>query len=953
MIAQSGSSSGSRSGGFGIGFGINIFPRRVPVTPQEPDVSEPPTQIITSEDDDERTSQRPRRETARAAQPKPTRKLAKPRVPYLTEIAMDIDTTLVQLVRDEPRQAIEIYRKLLATAEKSKDAAREKESAINLGHVYYLSGRLTESVASYSRALLISKRMTDPTGEALAHRNIAGALTAAGDFYQAQSHNENALKFFQKANKLRDQQMTLNNFGVLEKNRARYSQSLYLYQTALAIRQESDAVQRLVLRNLGNLFGLWGEYDKSVDHLAMAAELSIRLEDYSQAGDILLDAAQIHDRSGKTQEALQGTETAMQIFARGGLATDWSKKLMGDLLLDSGKVDEAEKYIQDADYDSSLGRLYLVRGQPEAAKKHFEQLLQAAQMEGNLDELFAAHTGLGKVFEATNAWNRAEEHYSKAVQITEDIRSSLLLAERKNFFAAKISGFPRAEPAKGLVSVTLKQKKPERSIYPSETIRAREFADNLARKVDNLHFGLPADVLEQEAHLADRVASLKRVLGVVPKTVDNQRYADLSKEAKKAEEEYRGFIKSLRGSFGDYCAVKHPSPVKLDKADIRPDEYVLMYDIIGDGVAFRLLKGKKILKASLLEWNSRDLETDVRKFREPLEQVQLAKFRVELAESLHKRLTASMLDLVPEGSPLLIIPDGILALLPFEALVIGGKPQWLAGKQGPFPHGITYLGDRNPVIYSQSLTAMTLARARAKKEKTGSAVLVMADPVFNEADERTGTPNAQKPTMETTSATQPDRAARFNFRRLKESQELGNSLKSLYGESCEVYTGFQCSKGMFLNRVSGRANPYKFVVFGTHGFPGNDTPTLMEPFLALTLFPKGTDGFLTMTEVAGLKMNVEIAALTACNTGVGSSLAGEGVMSMGRAFQCAGAKTVIMSLWSVAEAPSLMLMSEFFGGIKQGLGKVEAWSRSKALIRQQGFEHPFFWSSFVLVGEKD
>jgi CHAT domain-containing protein len=60
-----------------------------------------------------------------------------------------------------------------------------------------------------------------------------------------------------------------------------------------------------------------------------------------------------------------------------------------------------------------------------------------------------------------------------------------------------------------------------------------------------------------------------------------------------------------------------------------------------------------------------------------------------------------------------------------------------------------------------------------------------------------------------------------------------------------------------------------------------------------------------------------------------------------------------MSLWSVAEAPSLMLMNEFFGGLKQGLGKIEAWTRSRALVRQQGFEHPFFWSSFVLVGEKD
>ena len=952
LVASSDSSSGSKSGGFGFGIGITISPRRRPMTPQQPETSEPPSQFMGI-DEEESTERRPRHENAKAAQPQPTRKLAKPRVPYLTELAMDIDGTLVQLVRNQPRQTVEMYRKLLADAEKTQDAVREKEAAINLGHVYYLSGRLTESITSYSRALLISRRMPDPAGEALAHRNIAAAMTAAGDFNQAERHHGDALKFYQTVGKLREQQMTLNNLGVLEKNRGRYSQSLHRYQTALTIRQESDPIQRLVLRNLGNLFGLWGEYDKSVDHLAMAAEISLQLEDLSQAGEIMLDAARIHAQSGRIREALQSTESAIQIFVRGGIANDWSKKLMGDLLLDDGKVDEAEKYIREADYDSSLGRLYLVQGRPEVARKHFEQLLRAAQKEGNLDELFAAHTGLGKVFEAIGAWNRAEQHYSKAVQMTEDIRSSLLVTERKNFFAAKISGFLRVEPAKGLISVTLKQKKPERSIYPSEAIRAREFADNLARKVDNLHFGLPADFLEREANLAERVASLKRALGVVPKSMDDQRHADLTKEMKRLEEEYRGFIRTLCGSYGDYCAAKHPSPVGLDKADIRPDEYVLMYDILSDSVAIRLLKGRKILKASLLEWNPRDLEGDVRKFREPFEQVQLNKFRVEVAESLHRRLTANVVDLVPQGSPLLIVPDGMLALLPFEALVIGGKVQWLAGKHGPFPYGLTYLGDRNPVIYSQSLTAMTLTRARAKREQTGGEVLVMADPVFNEADERTRGSDAPTPGTEMTAAPQRDLAGRFSFRRLKESQQLGNRLKNLYGESCEVYTGLQCTKGTFLNRVSGRVNPYKFVVFGTHGFLGNDTPTLMEPFLALTLFPKGTDGFLTMTEVAGLKMNIEIAALTACNTGVGSRLAGEGVLSMGRGFQCAGAKSVVMSLWSVAEDPSIMLMKEFFGGLKQGLGKTEAWTRSKVLIRQQGFEHPYFWSSFVLAGDKD
>ena len=67
----------------------------------------------------------------------------------------------------------------------------------------------------------------------------------------------------------------------------------------------------------------------------------------------------------------------------------------------------------------------------------------------------------------------------------------------------------------------------------------------------------------------------------------------------------------------------------------------------------------------------------------------------------------------------------------------------------------------------------------------------------------------------------------------------------------------------------------------------------MEPVLVLTLVPPGTDGFLRMTEVMGLNMNADIVALTACQTGLGKRTAGEGTMGMGRAFQYAGAKSVL------------------------------------------------------------
>jgi CHAT domain-containing protein len=144
---------------------------------------------------------------------------------------------------------------------------------------------------------------------------------------------------------------------------------------------------------------------------------------------------------------------------------------------------------------------------------------------------------------------------------------------------------------------------------------------------------------------------------------------------------------------------------------------------------------------------------------------------------------------------------------------------------------------------------------------------------------------------------------------------------------------------------------YGSVVLATHGDISNKEAWLLEPVLYLTMVPNRKDGLLTMSEVAGLKLDTDVAALTACKSGLGANLAGEGVMSMGRAFQCAGAKTVLMSLWSVADLSSVMLMDEFFKKMKEGKSKLESWQEAKTHIRKEGFEHPFFWSAFVMVGD--
>jgi CHAT domain-containing protein len=154
-----------------------------------------------------------------------------------------------------------------------------------------------------------------------------------------------------------------------------------------------------------------------------------------------------------------------------------------------------------------------------------------------------------------------------------------------------------------------------------------------------------------------------------------------------------------------------------------------------------------------------------------------------------------------------------------------------------------------------------------------------------------------------------------------------------------------------MKEVAPQLEHYEKIVFATHRFFSKDVPAFREPVLVLTLVPLGSDGFLRMSEVMGLKLASDVVALTACQTGLGRHVSGEGTMGMGRAFQYAGADSVLMSLWSVAEASSVKLVESFFKHLREGKKKLEALQAARTEIRKQGFDHPFFWAAFVMSGE--
>jgi hypothetical protein len=399
---------------------------------------------------------------------------------------------------------------------------------------------------------------------------------------------------------------------------------------------------------------------------------------------------------------------------------------------------------------------------------------------------------------------------------------------------------------------------------------------------------------------------------------------------------------------------------------VRENEWVLSYDATDSGLLIYLVHGKRVLRGVLKPIKKQAIEDLVRRFRTPLvlegadnyqqKMDKLRSFDFAAGKELSDLLLKDVLPDLPAHVPVIVIPDDSLSDLPFEMLVLndGGRIQDKAGI--PCTVDTDFFGDRNPVSYYQSVTALTLTRTFGTHEIQGNRLLVVADPVTDPYDERV-TPEALSK-MATAEKAKPvdDTISLLNGQseslpvRLPQTKELAEHLAHI-NQSSELLMGFDASKQKFMKEVGPRLPEFKHIIFATHGSYGSSERGIKEPVLCLTLIPRGTDGLLRMSEVMGLKLNADLVALTACQSGLGKKVPGEGIMGMGRAFQYAGARSVLMSLWSVQATASTRLVETLYRKLMEGHDKLEALTLARKEIRENGFDHPFFWAGLILAGE--
>ena len=308
---------------------------------------------------------------------------------------------------------------------------------------------------------------------------------------------------------------------------------------------------------------------------------------------------------------------------------------------------------------------------------------------------------------------------------------------------------------------------------------------------------------------------------------------------------------------------------------------------------------------------------------------------------------------------ILVVADGGLNYIPFEALVTATGPT-------DYP-SLAYLIKTNEVVYAPSASVIAVIRQQSAKP-TGKAMLIVADPVFTSTDPRAkgaaagaaqaggdtrglGLSSALTDVAAPAGASAPPtglQLARLNGTRV-EAQQIAAFAKA-NGGTADVWLDLDANEAKV---AAADLKKYRVVHVATHGLLNAERPQFTGVVLSL-VGNKSGDGFVRTDEIFNLNLGSPLVMLSACETGLGKEKRGEGVIGLTRAFMYAGAPTVGVSLWSVADKSTADLMTDFY---KRLLATPDASPSASlraaqiAMIDGKRFAPPFFWSPFVLVGE--
>jgi CHAT domain-containing protein len=754
---------------------------------------------------------------------------------------------------------------------------------------------LNVNPASAKRVLVEAQRLAHALGETQWEARATGELGIVtfleGDAGRAATMTGDALLSAIATRDVGSEIRYLEIIGGGFINLTRYEEALVLFERAIKLTKSTPDAGFPFMAFEGKAEALIGQRKLAQAEEPLNEALIVARRDRVRKHEsmILINFGELAVLTGDRERGMSYFQEASRVSANYKLYRNLAQVMINlvDIYKDSGDLKAAERCASIAvDASRRVGdRFYLPR---------------------DLAMLAKLKAGRGDIEQATALYQNAE-----------DVIDGMLVNLHEPYWTSSLAG-AMSEIYLDHFTLEAKRGDAERALAVVERIRGRTAAALLENKISFSNTESGATML-----LEDSVSRLQLRL---MRSEDANERADLLDQLVEFERRLEWAQKDE--GISKEVWFEKPASLKSVQKSLRADETVLEY-VLSEPYAYCLWVTGSSAGVQRLSAGRLQAETLTERY---LDEIRAKRDSIDLARQLYNLLLGPLAQRII-GQRVIVVPDGILHLLPFEVL--------------RDPSG-SFLMDNSTVSYAPASTVLQVLRTTARSQEPPRSFLGVGDAPYQG---RNGV---------STNVRKPDGMGMRVLRGFSEAfgtpvydlpqtrVEVLN-VSRVFGKDAVVLLGSQATETAFKSQSLA---DFKIIHLAVHGFADPKFPE--RSGLLLGVDPRSRDdGLLQVREITRLHFNAELVTLSACDSGVGKLHGEEGITNVAEAFLASGAKTVVASLWSADDTYTLALMESFYAHVARGEDSSTALRRAKLdLLSQHGRQvPPYYWAAFVLVGD--
>jgi len=816
------------------------------------------------------------------------------------------------------------------------------QSCNNLGQCYEQMETIEEAITYFERGVEIYQ-----ANEMAQHPDIATSYLGLGSCYSKLGNHQKALDYFKLA--LAIQQTAFgagsanlisvyNNLANAYKNLGDYNQAMLFYENNIHLLNQSFGKQHPFIAatfvNIGLIQVELAQYEKALETYQQALAIYQQREEYHRMAETWNNIGNCLYRQDEFSQAIQAYQRSSSIFEQ-LYSTNNSNNAkayrnIGNCLFEEENYEEAITYYQKAQalsgktpsklatYATSIGTIYQKQNRLEEALEKYEEALDLLQVgsqgDNSLDYIQApievitllnakAKTLLQKAT-ATSSDNQLVE-ILKTTDLTTQVIIQLKQQFQEEYSKRKLSELTYQTFEIGIAAASRLFKKTQNPQYLEKAFRYSEqsrssliLEEKLSQKAAQAA-NIPDSLLEKESQLKTNIAyyEKQKFTGELEGSLEN-----LNNLLFNQKQAYQQLIQQLEDHYPTYYQQKYQDAIvtiETLQTVLQPEEAIIEY-FVSDSMIYTFLIQPK--KATLTTVVVDSLVEEVKLLREGITRyymdydAQSAEgYRILLiqylraAHFLYQKLIQPIADELPEK--LTVINSQVLHFVPFDALVTH------------LPEGALHrLRDIDYLIRQHEINYAT--------------------PTFTFPNDLKLAPLSHN---------------------IKEVEQI----QSLF-PAAEIYTDSTAIKNTFLQL----ANDFEILHLATHAKADAD----LGDYSFLAFSNRGSnntfDRVLYAKDIYQLRLKARLVVLSACETGKGELLNGEGIVSLARAFIHGGARSIVTTLWSINDATTKQFISSLYSYLKEGKTVGASLRQAKLQYLEQADDpNPFFWAAFTLTGE--